>query len=378
MRRGLMGWNAEELPVAALEARLARLRAAMAARRPRRLRRLHQQRAAERGDLAHRLHAVLVGRAAAGRRRPARRCSPPRCRSACRNWIRTTDPVSEIVNTPKPGTLIGERLASDRSVRRVGVLEFDTLPAGLADDMAAAAPAVEWIDGSALFAGLRRARRRRRAQAAGARRCDRASPRCDRGGNRHGQRRRHARRPGREARAARRRGGGLYRGRARSRRRPPARSATSQPTPLGGPLRGARVDRLQGLLGPPHPHLRQGRCRQPRLRACDKHGFDRLARASAGERRSPRSSRRSSRRFPAQRSRAGWPKAASAAIRSKSSPVRARAARTPFPPAPSWCSRSSSKSTGCRGSAPRPFLSAKQPDFARISAGNIDGSPLRP
>ena len=30
MRRGLMGWNAEELPVAVLEARLARLRAAMA------------------------------------------------------------------------------------------------------------------------------------------------------------------------------------------------------------------------------------------------------------------------------------------------------------------------------------------------------------
>ena len=30
MRRGLMGWNAEELPVATLEARLSRLRAAMA------------------------------------------------------------------------------------------------------------------------------------------------------------------------------------------------------------------------------------------------------------------------------------------------------------------------------------------------------------
>ena len=30
MRRGLMGWNAEELPVATLEARLARLRAGMA------------------------------------------------------------------------------------------------------------------------------------------------------------------------------------------------------------------------------------------------------------------------------------------------------------------------------------------------------------
>jgi hypothetical protein len=36
------------------------------------------------------------------------------------------------------------------------VLEFDTLPAGLADDMVAAAPSVEWIDGSALFAELRR------------------------------------------------------------------------------------------------------------------------------------------------------------------------------------------------------------------------------
>jgi hypothetical protein len=71
-------------------------------------------------------------------------------------WIRTTDPVSEIVNTPSPGALIGERLKSDPLIRRVGVLEFDTLPSGLADDLAAAAPAVEWIDGTALFAGLRR------------------------------------------------------------------------------------------------------------------------------------------------------------------------------------------------------------------------------
>jgi hypothetical protein len=71
-------------------------------------------------------------------------------------WIRTTDPVSEIVSTPKPGTLIGERLSAGAAIKRVGVLEFDTLPAGLADDMAAAAPALQWTDGSALFAGLRR------------------------------------------------------------------------------------------------------------------------------------------------------------------------------------------------------------------------------
>ena len=71
-------------------------------------------------------------------------------------WIRTTDPLSEIVNTPKPGALMGERLAKDDSVKRVGVLEYDTLPSGLADDMAAAAPSVEWTDGTALFTGLRR------------------------------------------------------------------------------------------------------------------------------------------------------------------------------------------------------------------------------
>jgi hypothetical protein len=64
--------------------------------------------------------------------------------------------MSEIVNTPKPGAVIGERLARERSVKRVGVLEFDTLPAGLAADMAAAAPAVEWIDGTPLFAAFRR------------------------------------------------------------------------------------------------------------------------------------------------------------------------------------------------------------------------------
>jgi hypothetical protein len=35
-------------------------------------------------------------------------------------------------------------------------LEYDTLPSGLADEMATAAPAVEWLDGTALFTGLRR------------------------------------------------------------------------------------------------------------------------------------------------------------------------------------------------------------------------------
>jgi hypothetical protein len=154
MRRGLMGWNAEELPVAALEARIARLRAAMARAgmdafvlytnnvRPSAVTYVT-------GFTPYWSDALLlVGRTGA----PAFATALSKRVS---EWIKTTDPMSEIVNTPKPGALIGERLAKDASVGRVGVLELDTLPAGLADDMAAAAPAVEWIDGTALFAGLR-------------------------------------------------------------------------------------------------------------------------------------------------------------------------------------------------------------------------------
>jgi hypothetical protein len=155
MRRGLMGRDETELPVAALEARLARLRGAMQAAgldafvvytnnvRPSAVTWLT-------GFTPYWSDALLlVGKTGA----PAFATALSKRVS---EWIRTTDPVSEIVNTPKPGTLIGERLKGDASVRRVGVLEFDTLPAGLADDLAAAAPGVEWVDGTALFAGLRR------------------------------------------------------------------------------------------------------------------------------------------------------------------------------------------------------------------------------
>jgi hypothetical protein len=71
------------------------------------------------------------------------------------NWISSTNPLSEIVNTPKPGGAVGRRLAAD-GCRRVGVLELDRLPGGLYDEIVGAAPAVELVDGSAGFASLRR------------------------------------------------------------------------------------------------------------------------------------------------------------------------------------------------------------------------------
>ncbi len=155
MRRGLMGWNEAELPLGALQARLAGLRAAMAAAgldafviytnnvRPSAVTYVT-------GFTPYWSDALLL---------VAKTGAPVFAIALSKRvseWIRTTDPVSEIVSTPRPGTLVGERLAKDPSVRRVGVLEFDALPAGLAEDMAAAAPAVEWSEGSALFASLRR------------------------------------------------------------------------------------------------------------------------------------------------------------------------------------------------------------------------------
>ena len=154
MRRGLMGWSADELPVAAIEARLAKLRAAMQGAgfdafivytnntRPSAVAWLT-------GFTPYWSDALLlVGKSGA----PVFATALSKRVS---EWIRTTDPVSEIVNTPQPGKLMGERLAKDKA-KRVGVLEYDMLPAGLAHDMETAAPGAEWSDGSALFAALRR------------------------------------------------------------------------------------------------------------------------------------------------------------------------------------------------------------------------------
>jgi len=70
-------------------------------------------------------------------------------------WIASTNPLSEILNSPKPGAAIGARLAA-AGCRRVAVLELDRLPGGLYDEIIGAAPALELTDGNALFASLRR------------------------------------------------------------------------------------------------------------------------------------------------------------------------------------------------------------------------------
>jgi hypothetical protein len=155
MRRGLMHWDPAELPVAVLEARIASLRAAMQ----------------DAGLDAFILYTNLVRPSAVAHLtgftpywseglllvgRSGRLTFATALSNRVADWIRATNPVSEVVSTPRPGKLLGERLANDVEVQRVGVLELDAMPSELAADLAAAVPAVEWIDGSVPFVTIRR------------------------------------------------------------------------------------------------------------------------------------------------------------------------------------------------------------------------------
>jgi hypothetical protein len=155
MRRGLMGWDPEELPKAALEARIARLRAAMV----------------QAGLDAALFYTNLVRPSAvtwltgftpywSDAMLLVPKAGAPVFATALSkrvaNWIRSTNQVSEIVNTPKPGAAVGKRLAA-AGCKRAGVLEFDTLPAGLYDEIAGEATGVALVDASAAFAAVRRA-----------------------------------------------------------------------------------------------------------------------------------------------------------------------------------------------------------------------------
>jgi hypothetical protein len=150
-----MEWNPQELPLDALEARTARLRAAMKGAgldafvaytnlvRPSAVSHLT-------GFTPYWNEGLLL-LPTTGRLLFATALS-----NRVAEWIKANNPVSDVISTPRPGRLLGERLARDAAVRQVGVLELDAMPSELAADLAGAAPAVSWIDASALFAALRR------------------------------------------------------------------------------------------------------------------------------------------------------------------------------------------------------------------------------
>src|SRR5262245_3898401 len=155
MRRGPMGWNAEELPLAVLQDRTARMQAAMQ----------------DNGFQALLVYTNLARPSAVtwltgftpywseGLLLVGRDGAPAFATALSKrvaNWIRSVNPMGEIVNAPRPGTALGPRIAADASVRRVGIVELDALPSGSYDYLAAADPAVELADATALFAQARR------------------------------------------------------------------------------------------------------------------------------------------------------------------------------------------------------------------------------
>jgi hypothetical protein len=154
VRRGLMKWDPQELPLDNLEARIGRLRAQMANTgldgfiiytnnvRPSAVHYLT-------GFTPYWSEGLLLVP------KSGRLVFATALSNRVADWIRSTNPVSEVISTARPGALIAERLIQETAAQRVGILEWDSMPSELFDDLAAAAPSVAWVEGSTQFAKAR-------------------------------------------------------------------------------------------------------------------------------------------------------------------------------------------------------------------------------
>jgi hypothetical protein len=154
MRRGLIAHSKVELPDAVFDGRLERLRAAMADldallvytnnTRPAGVSWLV-------GFIPYWSEAMLV----------LPRTGPPVLVVALtfrvKPWIERTSRVAEVVFTPRIGIETARLIAAKKSDAAVGVVDFDSLSAGIADDLREAGPRLAFSDASELFAALRAA-----------------------------------------------------------------------------------------------------------------------------------------------------------------------------------------------------------------------------
>jgi Xaa-Pro aminopeptidase len=154
MRRGLIARSKIELPDAALDARLDRLRAAMHSAgfdavmaytdntRPAAVSWLC-------GFVPYWSEALLV---------------LPRERDPVlvvaltfrvKPWIERTSRVADVIHTPRIGVEAARFAAAAKADAVTGIVEFDRLPTGIAEDLREAAPRLVLSDASELFAALR-------------------------------------------------------------------------------------------------------------------------------------------------------------------------------------------------------------------------------
>ena len=155
MRRGLLAWSEQEVPKAVLEARVQRCRRAMAiAGLDCLVVYTNFPRPAAVSYLTHFVpywsHGVLVvfaDRAPALALAMSKRVS---------GWIASTAHAGDIVCTPDPGATAA-KLIDDAvpGISRLGVVELDALPVGVAGPLAAGLPGAAMEDASALFAAVR-------------------------------------------------------------------------------------------------------------------------------------------------------------------------------------------------------------------------------
>jgi hypothetical protein len=154
MRRGLIARSHGELPDAALDARLERVRAGMRAAsldalivytnntRPAGVSWLT-------GFVPYWSEALLV----------LPRDGDPVLVVALtyrvKPWIERTSCVADVIHTPRIGLEAGRRIAAGKADATVGIVDFDNLSAGIVDDLREGGPRLALSDASALFAQAR-------------------------------------------------------------------------------------------------------------------------------------------------------------------------------------------------------------------------------
>lgn len=154
MRRGLIARSPSELPDAVLDARLDRVHAAM---RQAQLDALviytNNTRPAGVswlvGFVPYWSEALLV----------VPRGTPPYLVAALtfrvKTWIERVSRIGEVLHNPRVGLKAAQQIAATQKNAAVGVVDFQGLPTGIADDLRQGGPELTLSDASALFAGLR-------------------------------------------------------------------------------------------------------------------------------------------------------------------------------------------------------------------------------
>jgi Xaa-Pro aminopeptidase len=154
MRRGLIARSSDELPDAALDARLARVRAAMnGASLDALIVYTNNTRPAGvswlTGFVPYWSEALLA------LPRDGNPVLVVALTFRVKTWIERTSRVVDVIHTPRIGLEAGRRIAAGKADAAVGVVDFDNLSTGIVDDLREGGPRLALRDASTLFAQAR-------------------------------------------------------------------------------------------------------------------------------------------------------------------------------------------------------------------------------